>query len=153
MNRVIWSVRLEFRLAKLMNGTNSWEAYFLKWRLGFTSGRKHETWHDGVFWPPLSYWKGRGMLSSLGCCKMQHLWPDFVANCHISKSVGGIWTKFLMKHHLWKADTPAKFEVAAETGRVAASCRKLGYFAASFFFSSKENEIKIKQYVRCPSCL
>ena len=27
----------------------SWEAYFPKKQVGFTFGRKYETWHDGVF--------------------------------------------------------------------------------------------------------
>ena len=62
----------------------------------FTSDRKYETWHDVVFWPPLSFWKLRGMLRSLGCCKMKHFWWNFVANCYISKIIGGIWIKFYM---------------------------------------------------------
>ena len=98
----------------------------------------HKNWLAGQFLPSLSCWEGRGMVRLLGCCKMQHFWWDFVANRNISKSIGGIWMKFLMLHPLWEASAAAKYEDAAVTGRVAAACRKLEFFASSCFFYSKE---------------
>ena len=47
----------------------------LVWRgadAGFICGRKYETWHDDAILSPLSYKKCRGMVKSLGCCKMRH---------------------------------------------------------------------------------
>ena len=93
------------------------------------------------------------MLGSLGCCKMQHFLSYFVAKCHISRSIIGISMKFLMRHPLWQADTPGKYKVAAAIGRVAAGCHKLDFFAASCFFSSRENEINKKLYIKYLSCL
>ena len=56
--------------------------------------------------------------------------------------------KFLMLHPLWGASTAAKYEVAAVTGRVAAACRKLEFFAASCFFNCRESGFAITYYTK-----
>ena len=61
--------------------------------------------------------------------------------------------KFLMLHPLWGASAAAKYEVTAVTGRVAAACRKLEFFAASCFFSSRDSGIAIKHFTKSLPCL
>ena len=50
--------------------------------------------------------------------------------------------KFLMLHPLWEASAAAKNEVAAVTGRVAAACRKLEFFAASCFLAVESVDLQ-----------